>query len=58
MPNGIVMMRMNMKIPATTKPIASQSPTKMSHRMLPTVCTLPHLSLPGALGSAPGRSSQ
>jgi hypothetical protein len=47
-----------MKIPATTKPIASQSPTKMSHRMLPTVCTLPYPSLPGALGSAPGRSSQ
>jgi hypothetical protein len=57
MPNGIVMIRMNITIPATTKAIASQIPTKMSQRMLPTVCTLPPIS-PGALGSASGRSSQ
>jgi hypothetical protein len=52
MPNGMVMMRMNITIPATTKPMASQIPTKMSHRMLPSVCTVSLPPLPT------GRSSQ
>ena len=49
---GILMFVLIITIPATTNQIASQSPTKMSHRMLPSVCTVPLSPLPT------GQSSQ
>ena len=40
-PNGIVMIRMQARTPATTYPMASQRPARTNQRMLPIVRTVP-----------------